>query len=54
MHQPVGQEKSKPLTYEQIRDIVLDKQQSVKNIKISKRKTVSQKPSKKNHNFEFV
>jgi hypothetical protein len=48
-------EKTKPLTYEQIRDIVLERKEDVKEITRSRKKvTVTQKPVKKVHNFEFV
>ena len=48
-------EKAKPLTYEQIRDIVLDKKEDVKHIptKSISKKVVTKQP-KKNHKFEFV
>ena len=54
MYQTTTQEKSKPLTYEQIRDIVLDKKEDVKQPARRKTKIVSQEPNKKIHNFEFV
>jgi hypothetical protein len=50
----LDKEKSKPLTYEQIRDIVLERKEDVKEMTRSRKKvTVTQKP-KKVHNFEFV
>ena len=55
MYQTTTQEKSKPLTYEQIRDIVLDKKEDVKQTPTRRKpKIVSQEPNKKIHNFEFV
>lgn len=56
MHQPEVREKSKPLTYEQIRDIVLDRKEDVKEMTKNKKKVtvVDNKPNKKVHNFEFV
>jgi hypothetical protein len=54
MYQASGQEKSKPLTYEQIRDIVLERKEDVKQPTRRKTKVFSQEPTKKIHNFEFV
>ena len=51
------EKKAKPLTYEQIRDIVLDKKEDVKHIptkSLPKKVIAEQKPIKKNHNFQFV
>lgn len=48
-------EKSKALTYEQIRNIVLERKEDVKEMTRSRKKvTITQKPTKKVHNFEFV
>ena len=46
--------KSKSLTYEQIRDIVLERREDVKQPTRRKPKIVSQEPNKKIHNFQFV
>jgi hypothetical protein len=54
MYQASGQEKSKPLTYEQIRDIALERKEDVKQPTRRKTKVISQEPNKKIHNFEFV
>ena len=54
MYQASGQEKSKPLTYEQIRDIVLERKEDVKQPTRRKTKAFSQEPNKKIHNFAFV
>ncbi len=53
-HQNDDKEKTKPLTYEQIRDIVLERKEDVKEMIRTRKKVVSQKPHKKVHNFEFV
>jgi hypothetical protein len=54
MYQTTTQEKSKSLTYEQIRDIVLERREEVKEPTRRKPKIVSQEPNKKIHNFQFV
>ena len=54
MYQNKTQEKTKPLTYEEIRDIVLERKEDVKRQTKHKPSIVSQKPNKKIHNFEFV
>ncbi len=51
---PEEKEKTKPLTYEQIRDLVLDKKEDVKELIKHKKRVVVQTPIKKVHNFEFV
>ncbi len=51
---PEEKEKTKPLTYEQIRDIVLDKKEDVKELIKHRKRNVAQKQTKKVHNFEFV
>jgi hypothetical protein len=54
-HQNTDKEKTKPMTYEQIRDIVLDKKEDVKEmIKNKKKVKMVDQPIKKVHNFEFV
>ena len=54
MYQTCEQEKNKPLTYAQIRDIVLERKEDVKEMVKSRKRVITQKPNKKIHNFEFV
>ena len=54
MYQTFDKDKNKPLTYEQIRDIVLERKEDVKEMVRSKKRVVTQKTNTKVHNFEFV
>jgi len=54
MYKSSDKDKNKPLTYEQIRDIVLERKEDVKEMVRNKKRVVTQKTNKKVHNFEFV
>ena len=54
MYQTFDKDKNKHLTYEQIRDIVLERKEDVKEMVRSRKRVVTQKTQKKVYNFEFV